>query len=173
MCYIKFYKYFLSLSKLMSIYSTREVVTKHLLREKRDKKISYEELAGKIGKNKVWLAAALNGNATMDEKEARTICSALGIGEEYIEDYIKNLTQPPYRHPPEGFKGVCADPTIYRMYEVINVYGEALKDLIHEEFGDGIMSAIGLQVNFEKKKKEDGDHVVITLDGKFLPYKKW
>jgi cyanate lyase len=65
---------------------------------------------------------------------------------------------------------VPTDPTIYRFYEVLQVYGGAIKELIHEEFGDGIMSAINFSVNIEKKSNQAGDRVVVTLDGKFLPY---
>ena len=63
-----------------------------------------------------------------------------------------------------------SDPTIYRFHEALDVYGEALKELIHEEFGDGIMSAINFKVDFARRSDPGGDRVVVTFDGKFLPY---
>jgi cyanate lyase len=150
----------------------REDICGQLLEAKRLKNLTFQQIADKIGRDKVWVATAMHNHATFDEKEVRSLCEVLDI-KSNLDYFITMLTQPPFRHPPEGFQGVCADPTIYRLYEFVNNYGEPLKALIHEEFGDGIMSAIGLQVNLKKEKKDDGEHVVITLDGKFLPYKKW
>ena len=65
------------------------------------------------------------------------------------------------------------DPVIYRFYEMINVYGDTIKELIHEKFGDGIMSAIDFNMDIAKEENHKGDRVVITLNGKFLPYKSW
>jgi cyanate lyase len=66
--------------------------------------------------------------------------------------------------------GVPTDPTIYRFYEAIQVYGGAIKELIHEQFGDGIMSAINFRLDVQREPAPDGDRVVVVLDGKFLPY---
>jgi cyanate lyase len=151
--------------------NNREDYLKLFLNAKIKKRFSYQQLGDKLGRDKVWIAAALHGKATMDEEEVKLLCSVLDL--ECGDDMIQVLSQPPFRKPPEGFNIVAADPTIYRLYEFVNVYGEALKALIHEECGDGIMSAIGLQVNFDVQKREDGEHIVIILDGKFLPYKKW
>jgi cyanate lyase len=68
---------------------------------------------------------------------------------------------------------VPTDPLIYRLYEIMGVYGGTVKELIHEKFGDGIMSAIDFTISIDKKEDPKGDRVVITLDGKFLPYKAW
>ena len=65
------------------------------------------------------------------------------------------------------------DPLIYRWYELVNVYGTTIKELIHEEFGDGIMSAIDFTMDIDKQEDPKGDRVVVTLNGKFLPYKSW
>jgi cyanate lyase len=65
---------------------------------------------------------------------------------------------------------VPTDPTIYRMYEALQVYGPALKELIHEQFGDGIMSAINFKLDIGRTQHDGADHVVLTFDGKFLPY---
>jgi len=81
------------------------------------------------------------------------------------------LAAPPMRAGlPSASNGVPTDPTIYRFYEALQVYGGAIKELIHEKFGDGIMSAINFSVDLQKKSHPSGDRVVVTLDGKFLPY---
>ena len=96
--------------------------------------------------------------------QAASICELLGLG----EDVAESLALQPSRGTPAE---LMSDPTIYRFTEALSVYGPALKALIHEEFGDGIMSAINFQVNFTRRPDPDGDRVVITLDGKFLDYK--
>jgi cyanate lyase len=70
-------------------------------------------------------------------------------------------------------QAVPTDPLIYRLYEVVGVYGETIKALIHEKFGDGIMSAIDFSMHIDKEENPVGDRVVITMNGKFLPYKSW
>ena len=82
------------------------------------------------------------------------------------------MLAPLTRFPSRGALGaaVPTDPTVYRLYEVLQVYGPALKELIHEEFGDGIMSAINFQLDLQRREDPGGDRVVITLDGKFLAY---
>ena len=70
-------------------------------------------------------------------------------------------------------KTVPTDPVIYRFYEAIGVYGDTMKELIHEKFGDGIMSAIDFSMDIDKEENPQGDRVVITMNGKFLPYKSW
>jgi len=81
------------------------------------------------------------------------------------------LTEPPMRGSLNGC--IPVDPTIYRFYEIVQVYGTTLKALTHEKFGDGIMSAVNLEINLDKKKKQDGDYVEVTLLGEFEPFKKW
>jgi cyanate lyase len=148
----------------------REDVYNQLLESKRQKDLTFQQIADKLGKHKLWVSAAINGNTTMDEKEVRSLCEILEI-ESNIDYFITIMAEPPLKKS-EGLSGYSGDPIIHRMYEVVNIYGQAIKDLVYEEFGEGIMSETGLQVNIEKKTKEDGDHVVITLDGKFLPLKK-
>ena len=70
-------------------------------------------------------------------------------------------------------KDVPQDPLIYRLYEVVGVYGDTLKEVIQEKFGDGIMSAIDFTMDVEKEENPKGDRVVLTMNGKFLPYKSW
>ncbi|MFJ6111318.1 cyanase [Dietzia maris] len=125
---------------------------------------TWAELADHLGAPLVWTTAALLGNHPMSAGQAASICEPLGLG----EDVAESLALQPSRGTPAE---LMSDPTIYRLTEALSVYGPALKALIHEEFGDGIMSAINFQVDFTRRPYPDGDRVVITLDGKFLDYK--
>ena len=125
---------------------------------------TWAELADHLGAPLVWTTAALLGNHPMSAEQASSICELLGLG----EDVAESLALQPSRGTPAE---LMSDPTIYRFTEALTVYGPALKALIHEEFGDGIMSAMNFQVDFTRRPDPDGDRVVITLDGKFLDYK--
>ncbi|MHA3020263.1 cyanase [Mycobacterium sp. BMJ-28] len=127
------------------------------------KGITWAELAAAINRPLVWTVAALLGKHPVAADDAATICAELGLG----TDVEMALRRQPYRIADPG---VSTDPTVYRLHEAIDVYGPALKELIHEEFGDGIMSAINFAVSFERKPDPGGDRVVVTFDGKFLPY---
>lgn len=126
--------------------------------------VSWNQVAEAIGKPKVWTVAALLGEHPMTKDEATTAGELLGLDEAIIEA----LQMEPYRG--SGTQEVPTDPTIYRFYEALDVYGAALKELIHEEFGDGIMSAINFKVDLQRREDPTGDRVVITFDGKFLDY---
>ncbi|NIJ12916.1 cyanate lyase [Saccharomonospora amisosensis] len=126
--------------------------------------ISWSEIADKLGAPVVWTTAALLGQHPMTQEQARQVCQLLGLDEPVEE----SLRSQPYRG---GGKEVLSDPTIYRFVEALAVYGPALKELIHEEFGDGIMSAINFRVDLARRPDPDGDRVVVTFDGKFLDYK--
>lgn len=125
---------------------------------------TWAELADHLGAPLVWTTAALLGNHLMSAEQAASICELLGLG----EDVAESLALQPSRGTPAE---LMSDPTIYRFTEALSVYGPALKALIHEEFGDGIMSAINFQIDFTRRPDPDGDRVVITLDGKFLDYR--
>lgn len=125
---------------------------------------SWAQVAEAIGRPVVWTVAAVLGQHPMKAEEAATVGTLLDLD----EDVVQALQMPPYRG--SGVQEVPTDPTIYRFYEALDVYGPALKELIHEEFGDGIMSAINFKVDLERRQDPDGDRVVITLDGKFLDY---
>jgi cyanate lyase len=102
----------------------------------------------------------------MAEKEAKAAAEKLGLD----DDDVKMLMAPPYRGSP--FQ-VPTDPFIYRFYEIMQVYGQATREVAQEEFGDGIMSAIDFTLNVDRVEDPKGDRVRITLEGKFLPYKKF
>ncbi|GAC1603446.1 MAG: cyanase [Pseudarthrobacter sp.] len=126
--------------------------------------VSWAEIALAIGKDPVWVVAALLGQHALTAADAGIVGEVLGLDPEVREA----LQMQPYRGSFDS--PVPSDPTIYRLYEAINVYGPAIKELIHEEFGDGIMSAINFKVDIQRRQDPAGDRVVITLDGKFLDY---
>ncbi len=125
--------------------------------------VTWQEVADEIGAPPVWTTAALLGQHPMSQAQAVTTCGFLGLDDEVSE----SLQSQPYRIADPAVTG---DPTIYRFVEAISVYGPALKELIHEEFGDGIMSAINFKVDIARRPDPEGDRVVITFDGKFLDY---
>ncbi len=143
---------------------TREDITQQIIAARLAKGLTWQQLADAIGKPVVWTTAALLGQHPIPSEQGRTLVEYLGLD----DSVVPVLAAVPMRG---GLPtAVPTDPTIYRFYEVLQVYGGAIKELIHEEFGDGIMSAINFSVNLEKKSNPTGDRVVVTLDGKFLPY---
>lgn len=127
--------------------------------------ISWAQIAEQLGVAKEWSTAALLGNHPMTAEQASIIQELLDVDDEVKEA----LQMQPYRVPLT--QNVISDPTIYRFHEALMVYGPAIKELIHEEFGDGIMSAINFTLDVQRRQDPDGDRVVVTFDGKFLDYK--
>jgi len=125
---------------------------------------SWADLAEAIGKDPVWTVAALLGQHPMSAEDAAVVAGLLELDDETAEA----LQMQPYRG--SGRQEIPTDPTLYRFYEALDVYGPALKELIHEEFGDGIMSAVNFRLDVRRVPDPAGDRVVVTLDGKFLPY---
>ena len=143
---------------------TREEITRAVVAARLARGLSWHELAEAIGKPVVWVVAALLGQHPLDPADASILVRKLGLDEEAVPV----LAAVPMRG---GLPtAVPTDPTIYRLYEVLQVYGPALKELIHEQFGDGIMSAINFRMDVKRVPDPGGDRVVVTLDGKFLPY---
>lgn len=142
----------------------REEATELILEAKREKGLTFEAIARKVGKHKVWTTAALYGQHPMSEDEAETVVDLLGLDSE-VAGVLQEF---PMRGSLET--DVPTDPTIYRIHEVTQVYGTTIKALIHEEFGDGIMSAINFNMDIERIENSEGDRVKITYEGKFLPY---
>ncbi|MBB5911551.1 cyanate lyase [Nocardia transvalensis] len=126
--------------------------------------VSWGQIAEAIGRAPAWTVAALLGQHPVPDAEAKIVAGLLELG----EDVEAALRAQPMRGALES--AVPTDPTIYRFYEVLQVYGPAIKELIHEEFGDGIMSAINFRMDVKRVEDPAGDRVVVTLDGKFLPY---
>ncbi|HVX94811.1 MAG TPA: cyanase [Polyangia bacterium] len=146
---------------------TRLALTEKIVQAKLTKKISWKELAEGIGRSEIWTTSALLGQQTMNADEAVAAGRMLGLSNEEVA-----LLQVP---PSKGSLGttVSTDPLIYRFHEIVQVYGTTLKELIHEKFGDGIMSAIDFEMSLEKVSDPKGDRVKVTMNGKFLPYRKW
>ncbi|MEA2686475.1 MAG: cyanate lyase [Actinomycetota bacterium] len=146
---------------------SRADATALVLEAKQAKGMSFEEMAGQIGRHEVWLASAVLGQATMSADEADKIADLLGLD----PDVATALAQIPSRGAYGG--AVPVDPLLYRFFEIIQVFGPAIKAVINEKFGDGIMSAIDFEIDIQRKPDPKGDRVLVTMDGKYLAYRKW
>jgi cyanate lyase len=146
---------------------TRAEATEKILAARAEKKLTFAAIAAAVGRHPVWTTSALLGQATMTADEARKAGAILALD----QDVVAALQV----IPTKGSVGmeVPVDPLIYRFHEITQVYGTTIKALIHEMFGDGIMSAIDFTMDIQKKEDPKGDRVVVTMEGKFLPYKKW
>lgn len=144
----------------------KKQMTEIILEAKKIKEVSWEDLASATGLNPVCVAAACLGSASLNDTEASAIIKALGLGVD-IEKALKT-----YPLKGDGQK-VPSDPLMYRLFEIAYVYGSSVKEVVHEKFGDGIMSAIDFTLDVDKVEDPKGDRVKITMNGKFLPYKKW
>ncbi len=144
--------------------ASREELTEQILAAKRAKGLTWKDLAEELGAPVEWSTAALLGQFPLSEDQAKAAVAALGLP----QDALPELQASPMRGSLED--AVPVDPTIYRFHEIVQVYGTTLKELIHEEFGDGIMSAINFGFTVDREPDPDGDRVVITMSGKFLPH---
>lgn len=143
-----------------------EITTK-LLAAKKAKGLSFADLEEKLGFDEVWIASVFYRQASASEEEASKMVELLGLGPEFAEA----LTECPMKGGLDPV--VPTDPLIYRFYEIMQVYGMPIKAVVHEKFGDGIMSAIDFSLDVEKEEDPKGDRVKVIMCGKFLPYKKW
>jgi cyanate lyase len=146
---------------------TRDDVTHLVLTSKHRKHLKWAQLAEAIGQSKEWTTAALMGQMTLTPEQAGKVGDLLGLPAEAIEQ----LQVVPYKGSLPST--VPTDPLIYRFYELVNVYGTTIKELIHEEFGDGIMSAIDFSMDITREPDPKGDRVHIVMSGKFLPYRMY
>jgi cyanate lyase len=119
-----------------------------------------------LGRDEVWIAALFYGHASASEDEVTKLLAALGLGTELAADLMNCAVKG------RGLV-VPTDPLIYRFYEIMQVYGTPMKAVIHEKFGDGIMSAIDFTLDIEKDADPKGDRLKVIMSGKFLPYQKW
>jgi cyanate lyase len=145
----------------------RTEATERILAAKAEKGLTFEAIAKAVGRHKVWVTSALLGQSPMSAEEAQKAVAVLGLGPD-VAAALQEI-------PTKGSVGqtVPVDPLIYRFYEITQVYGTTIKAIIHEMFGDGIMSAIDFELDIRKQEDPKGDRVVVTMNGKFLPYKKW
>ena len=137
-----------------------------LLNAKKALGLTFADLAESLGHDEMWVAALIYRQASASPEDAAKLTDILELG----PDVARQLTECPVK----GLGPVVpTDPLIYRFYEVMQVYGMPLKEIIHEKFGDGIMSAIDFTVTVDREENPDGDRVKVTMSGKFLPYKRW
>jgi len=150
---------------------TRFQVIEILMNAKRENKLTFKEIADHVGRSEVWTTSALLGQHPFSEEEADKLIDVLRLNQKVAKQLKLILLEPPMRGALNG--RVPVDPTIYQLYEFLQVYGTTVKALTHEKVGDGIMSAVNLEINMDKKKKQDGDYVQLTLTGEFEHFKKW
>jgi cyanate lyase len=143
----------------------RNDITEKIITVKVSKGLSWASVAKKVGQSKEWTTALCLGQMTATPEQAKVVGKIFGLSTEEQ----KWLQVVPYKGALPT--AIPTDPLIYRWYEVVNVYGSTIKELIHEEFGDGIMSAIDFSMDIQREPDPKGDRVHVVLSGKFLPYK--
>ena len=147
---------------------TKDQMREAILAAKADKGATWEQIAAGVGCSPVFVTSACLGENSMTEEQAEKLIATLGLDQEVAQA----LTRCPVRAR-QG-EALMTDPVIYRAFkEVGMVYGETFKELLHEKFGDGIMSAIDFTMDVEKVEDPKGDRVKLVMNGKFLPYKRW
>ena len=145
----------------------RQHVTQKILSAKVARNMRWGDIAQEIGQSKEWTTAALLGQMTFDRRQADIAQRLFDL----TDEETAWLQIVPYKGSLPS--AVPADPLIYRWYEIVSVYGTTIKELIHEEFGDGIMSAIDFSMDIQREADPKGDRVQVVLSGKFLPYKSY
>lgn len=145
----------------------RNQVTQKIISTKVAKGLRWTDLAQQFGQSKEWTTAALLGQMTFNREQADKAQELFGL----TDEEAAWLQIVPYKGSLPS--AVPTDPLIYRWYEIVNVYGTTIKELIHEEFGDGIMSAIDFSMDIQREADPKGDRVQVVLSGKFLPYKSY
>ena len=146
---------------------SRDAVTAKIVAAKVAKQIKWADVAKKVGQSKEWTTAACLGQMTLTAAQAEAVGKLFDL----TADDILWLQRVPYRGSLPT--AIPTDPLIYRLYELVNVYGTTIKELIHEDFGDGIMSAIDFSMDLTREADPKGDRVRIVMSGKFLPYKTY
>lgn len=137
-----------------------------ILAAKAAKSMSWEDIAAALGMSPVFVCSACMGMNTLPKDKAVALVSLLDLN----PDVVAMLTTPPSK---DWSRDIPTDPCVYRLYEICGVYGETIKALIHEKFGDGIMSAIDFEMEVGKVENPKGDRVQITMSGKYLAYNQW
>ena len=146
---------------------SRDEVTRLILAAKVATGVRWRDVAEAVGQSKEWTTAACLGQMTMTKAQAETVGRIFGLSDEAVA-WLQVV-------PAKGSlaTAVPTDPLIYRLYEIVSVYGTTIKQLIHEEFGDGIMSAIDFSLDLQREADPKGDRVRMVVSGKFLPYKTY
>lgn len=137
-----------------------------ILQAKFDKGLKWSDIARAVGLSAEYTCSACLGMNHLEKSQADAVAKAIGLGGE-VSIALQRFPHKTWN------QAIPTDPVIYRWYEIVGVYGETIKELIHEKFGDGIMSAIDFTMEIDKQEDPKGDRVVVKLNGKFLPYKSW
>ena len=144
----------------------KEDVTAMILSAKRQTGMTWDEIAGKIGMSPVWTHSVAMGMNAMPKDKAEAMVRVMGLPQEAALVLAESPTK-------IWEQAVPTDPCIYRLYEIVGVYGPTIKALIQEEFGDGIMSAIDFEMEISRVENPKGDRVKIEMSGKYLGYNSW
>lgn len=147
----------------MGANAAKELAAEAVREAKQRSGLTWREIADAIERPKEWTVSALLGMHPVPQAQAQQVGQLLSLDDETV----RALQRQPAR---TGLGDLADDPTVYRFLEAIAVYGPAIKELIHEEFGDGIMSAINFKIDVSRRPDPGGDRVVVTFDGKFLDY---
>ena len=145
---------------------SKEDMTDLIVTAKKAKSLTWSAIANKLNVGETWITSACLGMNSVSEEIAKDLCDLLEL-----DNSVCTVLQE-YPHK-EWAKTIPQDPVVYRLYEIVGVYGDTIKEIIAEKFGDGIMSAIDFSMDIDKEKNPKGDRVVITLNGKFLKYTSW
>ena len=151
----------------MSAIYDRSEVTRQIVSAKVRKGIKWADVATQVGQSKAWTTAACLGQMQMTKAQADVVGGIFDLSDEAVA-WLQIV---PYKGSLPT--AVPTDPLIYRWYEIVSVYGTTIKELIHEEFGDGIMSAIDFSMDIDRQADPKGDRVNVVLSGKFMPYKMY
>lgn len=147
----------------MSANAAKDQAAQAIRDAKEEAGITWAQIAQEISRPREWTISALLGNHPMPQAAAEKVGELLDLNAETV----RALQRQPYR---AGLGELAEDPTVYRFVEALAVYGAAIKEAIHEDFGDGIMSAIDFDINVSRREDPNGDRVVVTFDGKYLSY---
>ena len=148
----------------------KEEMVEAIIEAKYTKDTSWEEIAKAAGMSDIFVISACLGQNTLPAAAAAKVAAFLDLGNR-AKDVEIALQRPPKKA--QEAETVSKDPLIYRFHEITYVYGDAIKEMIHEKFGDGIMSAIDFDLYVERVPDPKGDRVKVSMSGKFLPYKQW
>lgn len=146
---------------------TRADVTELVMKNRIEKGLSWAKIAKAVGQSKEWTTAALLGQMQMTKSQAQAAGKLLDLP----DNAVLLLQQVPYKGSLPT--AIPTDALIYRWYEIVNIYGTTIKELINEEFGDGIMSAIDFKMDISREPDPKGDRVHVVMSGKYLPYKTY
>ena len=144
----------------------KEQMSDTIIASKKEKGMTWVQIAAQLELSDTFVTSACLGMNSVSEYTAKKLCEILDLG----DDVCAALQEFPHK---SWDKIIPQDPVVYRLYEIVGVYGDTIKEIIHEKFGNGIMSAIDFSMDIDKEENPKGDRVVITLNGKFLQYSSW